>query len=171
MAEDRSSVIVVGVDESQASVAALVFGMAEAARRNSPVEAVTAWYFSNPFHLEGGPDLADDVEAQAEHVQERAITAALERMESAPAVSRKLVRGQSPADVLLEASKGAAFLVVGHMQHGAMREELHLGSVAWHCLRHATGPIVVVPHSSHVPSQDRPAHDDVAGTKAGTESG
>jgi nucleotide-binding universal stress UspA family protein len=145
--------------------------MEEAARRKSPVEAVTTFYFNNEFHLEGAQEIVDDAEAQAEHMQERAITAALERMESAPAVSRKVVRGHSPADVLLDAAKDAAFLVVGHMQHGPMREELHLGSVARHCLRHATGPIVVVPHRAHVPSQDRPAHDDVAGTKAGTESG
>ena len=56
MAQDRSSVIVVGVDESKASVAALAFAMQEAVRRNGTVEAVTAWYFNNPFHLEGGPE-------------------------------------------------------------------------------------------------------------------
>jgi len=48
MTHDRSSVIVVGVDDSEASVAALVFAMGEAVRRRSAVEAVTAWYFDNP---------------------------------------------------------------------------------------------------------------------------
>jgi nucleotide-binding universal stress UspA family protein len=166
MAQDRSSVIVVGVDESKASVAALAFAMQEAVRRNGTVEAVTAWYFNNPFHLEGGPELEGDVEAQAEHLQERAITAALERVDSAPAVERKLIRGESAPEVLLDASKGAGFLVVGHTHHKPMAEELHLGSTSRHVLRHATTPVMVVPVAANVPLQGKPAHDAPAKSDA-----
>jgi nucleotide-binding universal stress UspA family protein len=58
-------------------------------------------------------------------------------------VSRRVIPGH-PADVLLDASAGAALLVVGSRGHGAFKRAL-LGSVATHVTHHGTCPTVVVP--------------------------
>jgi nucleotide-binding universal stress UspA family protein len=145
MENDRSSVIVVGVDDSDASVAALVFAMREAVRRRSAVEAVTAWYFNNPFHLEGASELAEKFEDRARDAQDRAITRAREQVQPAPPVSQTVILGEPPAKVLLRAAEGADFLVVGHTQHRPVVLDRLLGSTSRDCLRHATMPVVVVP--------------------------
>lgn len=137
--------IVVGVDDSDASVAALVFALTEAVRRGSAVEAVTAWYFDNPFNLENGAQLAAEVERRARHMQERAVLRARERVVEVPPVSQVVVREEFPAQVLLRAAQDAAFLVVGHTQHRPVVLDRLLGSTSRDCLRHATGPVVVVP--------------------------
>ena len=145
MEQDRSSVIVVGVDDSDASVAALVFGMREAVRRQSAVEAVTAWYFDNPFHLEGGEELAEKFEDRARAAQDRVVARAREQVDTAPPVSQTVILGEPPAKVLLRAAEGAAFLVVGHTQRRPLVLDRLLGSTSRACLRHATVPVVVVP--------------------------
>ncbi len=161
MTHDRSSVIVVGVDDSEASVAALEFAMKEAVRRHSAVEAVTAWYFDNPFNLENGAELAAQVERRAHQMQERAVTRARERVDGAPSVSQVVVRGEFPAQVLLRAAQDAAFLVVGHTQHRPLLLDRLLGSTSRDCLRHATGPVVVVPWLTQRTEQAKEPEDVV----------
>lgn len=160
MTHDRSSVIVVGVDDSEASVAAVVFAMGEAVRRHGAVEAVTAWYFDNPFRLENGAELAATVEERARRMQERAVTRARERVDEAPPVSQVVVRGEFPAQVLLRAAQDAAFLVVGHTQHRPVVLDRLLGSTSRDCLRHATGPVVVVPWVAQR-AEAVPVHEEV----------
>lgn len=166
MTRDRSSMIVVGVDDSEASVAALVFAMTEAVRRNSAVEAVTAWYFDNPFRLENGAELAAQAEERAGRMQERALTRALERLEKAPPVSQVVVRGEFPAQVLLRAAQDAAFLVVGHTQHRPIVLDRLLGSTSRDCLRHATSPVVVVPWVAQR-AGETPTDEEVVPVSAG----
>lgn len=165
MTQDRSSVIVVGVDDSEASVAALVFAMREAVRRHSAVEAVTAWYFDNPFRLENGAELAAQAEQRARRMQERAVTRARERVPEAPPVAQLVVRGEFPAQVLLRAAEDAAFLVVGHTQHRPILLDRLLGSTSRDCLRHATGAVVVVPWVTQRAGA-APTHDEVAAIDA-----
>ena len=168
MTHDRSSVIVVGVDDAEASVAALVFAMTEAVRRHSAVEAVTAWHFDNPFRLENGEELAAKVEERARRMQERAVTRALERVEKAPPVSQVVVRGEFPAQVLLRAAQDAAFLVVGHTQHRPIVLDRLLGSTSRDCLRHAATPVVVVPWVAQR-AEEATLHEDVVPVDAGAQ--
>jgi nucleotide-binding universal stress UspA family protein len=58
-------------------------------------------------------------------------------------VERSAVHGP-PAEVLLEAARGAAELVVGTRGHGGF-VGLLLGSVSQQCAHHAPCPIVIVP--------------------------
>ena len=64
-------------------------------------------------------------------------------------VSRQVVRGH-PANVLVEASRGADLLVVGSRGHGTVVGML-LGSVSHHCVLHAECPVVV----THTASEPR----------------
>jgi nucleotide-binding universal stress UspA family protein len=163
MTENRSSVIVVGVDDSPASVAALVFAMREGVRRQSAVEAVTVWYFNNPFHLDGGPDLSNDVETGARQMQEHQVNQALEQLDAAPSVSRVLVRDEHTARALLESAQDASFLVVGHMVHKHLSERL-LGSTSHHVLRHSHQPVTVVPYPVDVEAGHHHEEQEVAST-------
>ena len=55
-----------------------------------------------------------------------------------------------PAQVLVNASKGADLLVVGSRGHAGFADAL-LGSVSTYCVHHAHGPVTVIrpPHRPH----------------------
>jgi nucleotide-binding universal stress UspA family protein len=55
---------------------------------------------------------------------------------------RQVTEG-NPAQVLLDAARGADLLVVGSRGHGGFAEAL-LGSVSQHCVHHARCPVVVI---------------------------
>jgi nucleotide-binding universal stress UspA family protein len=146
--------IVVGVDGSPGSIAALSFALSEARLRGSTLVALHAWVLPveeavHPFLLEypGPPELP------LPELQEALGGAAAERLDAALAqvadestgveVERRVVEG-SPAETLVEASEGAELLVVGSRGHGGFRQLL-LGSVSHQCALHARCPVVVVP--------------------------
>jgi nucleotide-binding universal stress UspA family protein len=135
--------IVVGVDGTLASEAALVFALREGARRGGAVEVVTAWAFPHPYDEVARPDSMERLRAHAERTQDATVTAGLRRIDTPPVVSRSVVEG-APGQVLLAASKDADYLVVGTGHKGAATRFL-LGSVSQYCVRHATVPVMVVP--------------------------
>jgi nucleotide-binding universal stress UspA family protein len=151
--------IVVGVDGTPASEAALVFALREGARRGGAVEVVTAWSFPRPYN-DVGPDSIERLRANAEHTQDETVSAALRRIDAQPVVSRSVVQG-APGPVLLAASRDADYLVVGTAHQKKNRAAVFfLGSVSQYCVRHATIPVMVVPvparlarHRTHAPSQ------------------
>jgi nucleotide-binding universal stress UspA family protein len=144
--------IVVGVDGTPASQAALVFALREGARRGGAVEVVTAWAFQGPYEEVAGSESIEQLRAHAEHTQDETVTAALRRIDAQPVVSRSVVQG-SPGPVLLAASRAADYLVVGSAHKPAPHTNamtapatrFQLGSVSQYCLRHATIPVMVVP--------------------------
>lgn len=127
--------IVVGVDGSCPSKAALAWAVREAARTGAVVEAVTAYYW---FPM---PITDIDYKSLAEHVAADAIDNALRGTEPVQIHSR-VVEGNA-AKALLGAATGADLLVVGSRGHSGFTEAL-LGSVAQHCIHHATCPVVVI---------------------------
>jgi nucleotide-binding universal stress UspA family protein len=135
--------IVVGVDGTPASQAALVFALREGYRRGGAVEVVTAWAFPHPYEDVAAPESIEQLHAHAEHTQDETVTAALRRVDAPPVVSRSVVQG-SPGPVLLAASREADYLVVGSAHKTAATRFL-LGSVSQYCVRHATIPVMVVP--------------------------
>ena len=135
VAARRQPRIVVGVDGSAASKAALDWAIKQGARTGSVVEVVTAYYWF-PMPIE---DV--DFKALAKHLVEDAIFETPDPGSPVKIVS-KVVHG-SPAKVLLQEAAAAELLVVGSRGHGGITGAL-LGSVSHHCVHHSTCPVVIV---------------------------
>ncbi len=132
--------VVVGVDASPTSDAAVAFAFAAAAARRVPLVAVHAW------DLPVDPTMAPLLDFDAVDGEER--TALAERVagwaEKYPDVSvRPLVVRDRPARVLVAESDRAQLVVVGSRGHGGVRGML-LGSVSQALLHHAPCPVAVV---------------------------
>jgi nucleotide-binding universal stress UspA family protein len=147
-------VIVVGVDGSPGSVAALRFALAEARLRGSSVLALYAWVLPytevpRPFLLEvPGPDvppLEEVADALKRGAEERLATALLEVAHEAEGleVEQRVVEGGA-ARLLIDAAKDAELLVVGTRGRGGLAGVL-LGSVSRQCVSHAACPVAIVP--------------------------
>jgi nucleotide-binding universal stress UspA family protein len=143
--------IVVGVDGSAASLAALRWAADEARLRDARLVAVHAWAFIPPAPLaEPGlaPIPAADLPAQLEAQQDAAeaeFAAAIEEAfpERPPVeIERKLIEND-PAEALESESKTADLVVVGSRGRSGIAAAL-LGSVSRHVVDHATCPVVVV---------------------------
>lgn len=143
--------IVVGVDGSDASGAALTWAADEARLRSAPLVAVYAWSFIPPQPI-GDPgmlavpagDLAGQLGAESD-VARQALAAAVSDAlgeDSGVDVEQKLVEGE-PGDVLVAESESAELVVVGSHGRSGLKAAL-LGSVSRHVATHAACPVVVV---------------------------
>lgn len=136
--------IVVGVDGSEGSVAALRWAVAEATLRGAVVEAVSAFHVPYVGAAAVMPLMLDPEEF------EEAAAAVLHKVVSqvdAEALDQPVVElvVEGPAStVLVEAGSRASMLVVGARGHGGLSGML-LGSVSRQVTEHATVPVVVVP--------------------------
>jgi nucleotide-binding universal stress UspA family protein len=136
--------IVVGVDGSRESVAALRWAGEEARIRGAALVAVTAWENSQAasMGMPGGLaplDLSPELKQGAEEMQQTALReAGLD-----PGQVEGAVHEGGAAGILIEAARGADMLVVGSRGHGGFKE-LMLGSVSQQCAHHAPCPVVIV---------------------------
>jgi nucleotide-binding universal stress UspA family protein len=138
---ERERRIVVGVDGSVPSKAALAWAIQQARLTGAAVEAVIAWEFPTTY---GYPVPAPpDINYQEIAAQVIADTIAEVSGPGEPVKIRPKVAEGNPARVLVDASAGAELLVVGSRGHGGFVEAL-LGSVGQHCVHHATCPVVVI---------------------------
>ncbi|MER5784923.1 universal stress protein [Streptomyces mobaraensis] len=139
--------VIVGVDGSAGSVAALRQGAREAARHNAVLCPVYAWA---PPGGEAADALSPAPADVCAHWERAAATVVRETCEAAfgPAPPGTVLRPRTvraapgPALVALARDPGA-LLVVGTGGHGPLHRVLR-GSVSRHCLRHARCPILVV---------------------------
>ncbi|HEY8701181.1 MAG TPA: universal stress protein [Arthrobacter sp.] len=137
--------ILVGIDGSEYSPAALPFAGRLASALGAPLQVITCLGFSDfylPAHLPVGEiESAAELEAIARRLMEQAIDRAFgqERPEHLSAV----VKVGSPAKVLVEESRNAQLLVVGRRGHGGLFGQL-MGSVSAACAAHAHCPVLVV---------------------------
>lgn len=131
--------VVVGVDGSDISTRALVWGMAFARSMDHQIVAVTG--FVIPWTIFITPTYQpEDYARDAEEMLQRSVR---EAQSSVPdvTVEPRLVQ-ESPSQALIMASHGAELLVVGARGHGAL-SDVHVGSVANACVNHAPCPVVV----------------------------
>lgn len=137
--------IVVGVDGSQSSKAALAWAVGEARLTGAAVEAVIAWHY--PVMVGGVPFAPIGVvESEgygtfAAKVLNDAIAETV--APDGPVKVSSVVSEGSAAQVLLDAAKDADMLVVGSRGHGGFAGAL-LGSVSQACVHHAQCPVVII---------------------------
>ena len=143
--------IVVGIDGSPASVAALRWAADEAELRGARLVAIHAWAFVPPAPMvEPGMvpmpamDYAGTLEAERTAVEEELDALFVEAFPDGPAVSieRRLVEAD-PGEALEAESRDADLVVVGSRGRSGIAAAL-LGSVSRHVLHHAACPVVVV---------------------------
>jgi nucleotide-binding universal stress UspA family protein len=142
--------LVVGVDGSPSSDAALRFAAEEAAAHGWRLVAVHTWsavpVMSSPFGPVPYIDAAE-VEAAAKDTLARALDRVLGPERDHKLTVESVVASGHAAHILLQRSVGARLLVVGKRGHGGFTGML-LGSVSQHCARHAKCPVVIVPAPS-----------------------
>lgn len=156
--------VVVGVDGSPGSRAALHFALDDAERRNARLRVVTAAqlpeYWSMTYAVivpSPPPDIAADAQAEAQRMVDAVVA---ERGGTTEVPISVEARSGSPTEVLVEAADGAELLVLGHRGRVTLRSAL-LGSVGLSCVLHAPCPVTVVRSEGH----------DRDGVLAGTSAG
>lgn len=133
--------IVVGVDGSESSKAALRWAIHQARLTGGSVDAVTAWRYPATYGLAPTGDEGTDFEGDAR----TALTVALNEVSGLDPdvpVHPLVIEGRA-GEVLLRAAKGADLLVVGNRGHGEFASAL-LGSVSLSCAFHAQCPVLIL---------------------------
>jgi len=143
--QSKTERVVVGVDGSPASQAALSWAAHYATAVGATIRVVLAWHYpaavgQAPVGV-APPGVTAEVELSRNEIVDKAIEAALGDP-AAMAVERKIEYGH-PAQVLIDESNDADLLVVGHRGHGGFTDML-LGSVSTHCVTRAHCPVTVV---------------------------
>ena len=139
--------IIVGVDGSESSQAALRWAYDEAAHHGASLTVLTTWHtpttlpMAPPYGQLPNEGYESQPKKDAFALLEKS-TAGLEPRTPAVDVRTSLEEG-SPAKVLIERSRAADLLVVGSRGHGGFAGML-LGSVSNHLGAHAECPVVVV---------------------------
>lgn len=137
--------IVVGVDGSPSSLAALRWAIRQAGLTGAQVEAVTAWR-NTPALAMTAPFADADVSSPDAGVREAAERMLRESVNQAVGSSTVAVKAEigegSAAQLLLQASEGASLVVVGSRGHGGFTGAL-LGSVGQALAQHAACPVLI----------------------------
>ncbi len=143
--------IVVGVDGSTHSMDAVKWGARQAEMMEGEVVLVAVWGWPKGY---GDPSIGDpsiggpmpmpndyNPAANAEHELDAAEQAVHKEYPGVPV--RRLAIDGHPSQILVDASKAAAMVVVGSRGRGAFMGML-LGSVSQHLVHHAKCPVVVL---------------------------
>ncbi len=136
--------IVVGIDGSKGSAAALHWALSEAKLRGAHVTAVFAWTY--PYAA--GVDVVGYVVGADEYEQMHRTTMDTVLREAVPddgarAEITSVVVCDSPGAALIKAGENADLIVVGARGHGGFLG-LILGSVSTQVVNHASTTVVVV---------------------------
>lgn len=146
MGRDGRRRIVVGVDGSAGSRAALRWAIEEARYRRGIVEVVTAYL---PTYVPAAPDFGYvpldpvDVVEEVRKMQDDVVADIAAQVDTTGVpIEQRFLKGRA-ADTLIAAADGADMLVVGNRGRGGFRGLL-LGSVSQQVTHHATCPVVIV---------------------------
>jgi nucleotide-binding universal stress UspA family protein len=162
----KRGLVVVGIDGSAGSTAALRWAATEARLRGVGLRLVHAWTFHYPMgagYLGGGylvgagaiPDAGlSNVRRAADEVIKQAIGQLGAEAEGL-AIERAPIEGPA-AETLVSAASGDDLLVVGSRGHGGF-VGLLLGSVSQQCAHDASCPVVIVPPPDRSDSTSEPA--------------
>ncbi|WP_406690225.1 universal stress protein [Saccharopolyspora sp. ID03-671] len=131
--------IVVGVDGSPASLAALRWAVDQARRTEAAITAVMAW--TVPELYDWPMPTAEQLDLATKNALHDIVRAAVPE-DDLPRI-RQRTAGGHPAEVILDQAATADLLVVGHRGTGTFARAL-IGSTARYCIDHAACPVVVI---------------------------
>jgi nucleotide-binding universal stress UspA family protein len=145
MASDGEArqVVVVGVDGSDPSVAALSWAGHYATATGATLQPLHIWHYPTAAGLPPGitpESVTDEVTANQRKELDEAITKA--HLDPGAHVEPRLAYGH-PAQVLIDESQNASLIVLGYKGHGGFTGML-TGSVSLQVVHHAECPVVVV---------------------------
>ncbi len=141
--------VVVGVDGSESSRRALQWAAGEARRRAARLVVLHAWTVPAAAYATGS-SIVPLLQTFDERTHfENAARATLDRLVSAVDLSGvdvdiRLVPGHA-GQALVDAGRDASSIVVGSRGRGSLADLL-VGSTTRYVSRHATVPVVVIPH-------------------------
>jgi len=148
--DPAASTVVVGVDGSELSLAALDFAFGMADRHGWSLRAVHAWEIPayDVLAVPAGPPPIDLEKLHSgELIAFSESIAGLREQHPGVAIDERVVRGQ-PVHAILEASDDAALIVLGTRGRGEFLGAV-LGSVSQGVLHRAKVPVVVVSSRDH----------------------
>jgi nucleotide-binding universal stress UspA family protein len=153
-----SNIVLVGVDGSPESGAALRYAVAEANRRGARLRVVSTYFPEYSAHGRTQPVTASEtaIEVDLEKETRRMVEDALAGDALQPPVEIVVAAGPA-AGVLIDGSREVDVLVLGHRGRGGFASML-LGSVGLQCVLHARCPVIVVRPSEvseSVPTAER----------------
>jgi nucleotide-binding universal stress UspA family protein len=139
--------VVVGDDGSEGAAHAVRFALEEAVRRGTTLHVVRAWsILSTSRPADVPPGFAASLAEYEAAAKEEEIARIHHLLGDEPTAPVEVHCVHSPAaQALIAASETADVIVVGSRGLGGFRS-LVLGSVAEQCIRHASGPVIVVRH-------------------------
>jgi nucleotide-binding universal stress UspA family protein len=132
--------VVVGVDGSPASRAALRLGAEIAERFEADLRAVETWEFTPVGALTGGETDLDELQRAAEHRLARVVR---EELGDGADGVECVALSEAPVEALLREAESADLLVVGSRGLGGFKGLL-IGSVSQQVTTHAACPVLVV---------------------------
>jgi nucleotide-binding universal stress UspA family protein len=144
--QERRGRIVVGIDGSEGSKAALRWALDEARLRGAVLEALAVWHLPVMAIASGyAPAFDEEAISGLRAGSEKIVVDALAELrdDAAGVDVRTHVHEGVPAEILVERSAGADLLVVGSRGLGGF-SRLLLGSVGDACAHHARCPVVIV---------------------------
>lgn len=143
-ADAPSGPVVAGVDGSVSGQRALALGFDEAQRRGSGLLVLRSYQVPTPvYEMDIAPLPYDQDAAQRDVARDLDATLAPWRDKYPMVPVQTLTEPGSAAKNLVDASGGAALLIVGSRGHGALVGSL-LGSVGQQLLHHADCPVMIV---------------------------
>lgn len=158
-----TTIIAVGVDESEGAAHALRWAMAEAAVHGASVRAVMAWtYLDQPAR----PGCEREFDVGFSDETARAVLADIlrERLGDAAEHVEAVVVNDHAGPGLVEQAGGADLLVVGARGLGVVRAAV-LGSISNYCLHHSSVPVAVIgPRTGEGEAEVRTTGSVVVGT-------
>ncbi|MGW6914214.1 universal stress protein [Kitasatospora sp. NPDC054939] len=133
--------VVVGLDGSPSSQAALRWAVRYAGLIGGVVDAVTAWEFPTQYGW-SAPAVDPDLDVSVAHARLAEELREVLSDQAAAGVRPHVVRA-NPAEALIDAAADAELLVVGSRGRGTFTRAM-LGSVSQRCALHAPCPVVIV---------------------------
>ena len=146
--------IVVGIDGSVESLAALAWAMREAQLRDATLDVVHAWSYPVEAYMGGVAPVPSFGREHFIDIATQVLDDACKGFDPSSVELHRIVEKGPAAGRLLERARGATILVVGSRGRGGFAGLL-LGSVSQQCAHHARGTVVIVRDPRIAPEGER----------------